>query len=149
MGQYNLNNINVIRTFPNEGVLIYGARTLSQTLKDRYINVVRTLIYAQVSVSATLNKFVFRNNNGETWRKIDRLLTKFLEEMWKDGGLKGNSPSEAFFVRVGESGGVQTASDTLEGRIITEVGIAPNRPGEFLVFRWSQFQSEDGTITIL
>ena len=149
MGQYNLNNINVVRSFPNEGVLIYGSRTLSQTLKDRYINVVRTLIYAQVSVSATLNKFVFRNNNADTWRQIERLLTSFLEEMWKDGGLKGTNPTDAFFVKVGESGGVQTATDTLEGRIIVEVGIAPNRPGEFLIFRWSQIQSEDGTITIL
>lgn len=149
LGLLNEAGVNVIRSFKNEGVLIFGGRTLDRILKWRYINVMRTFMYAQVSVSQSLNRFTFRNNNQETWAALKNDLTDFFTEMWNDGGLVGTSPDQAFYVKVGEVDGVQTATDTLNGRIIHEIGIAPQRPGEFLIFRWAQVQNQNGELTIL
>jgi len=149
LGDLNEANINVIRTFNNEGVLIYGGRTLSTDIRWRYINVVRVFMYVQSSITDSTQWAVFRNNNSNTWATIKLRIQNFLNDLWKADGLKGDLPGQAYIVKVGESDNVQSANDTLNGRLVTEVAIAPNRPGEFVIFRWAQLQNEGGVVTFL
>ena len=46
---------------------------------------------------------------------------------------KGAKEEEAFFVTCDRA--TMTEDDILNGRLICEIGIAPVRPGEFVVFR--------------
>lgn len=137
--------VNIIRDRASKGIIIYGVRTLYTELDFRYINVRRLFQYVQLSVANSVEGNLFRNNTPRTWTRLRAKLNEFLTELYQDGGLYGNSTSEAFFVKVGESDGVQTPVDTANGRLIAEVGINPPVPGEFLIFRYSQF---DGGATI-
>ena len=56
--------------------------------------------------------------------------------------LAGSSPSEAFFVEIGSS--TMSADDIRNGRLICNIGIAPSRPAEFVIFRLTQRTSETG-----
>ena len=54
--------------------------------------------------------------------------------------LAGTSPSEAFFVEIGSN--TMSKDDIANGRLICNIGVAPTRPAEFVIFRVSQFTSE-------
>jgi phage tail sheath protein FI len=62
--------------------------------------------------------------------------------MWRTGMLAGSSPSEAFFVEIGST--TMTRDDIMNGRLICNIGIAPSRPAEFVIFRVSQMTAEAG-----
>ena len=57
--------------------------------------------------------------------------------------LAGASAGEAYFVEIGP-GTTMTMDDIRAGRLICNVGIAPSRPAEFVIFRLSQFTSDAG-----
>ena len=53
--------------------------------------------------------------------------------LWQDGALFGASPDEAFYVKCNDE---TNPSENIEaGLVITEIGIAPVKPAEFVVFR--------------
>lgn len=131
--------INIIRDRASQGILIYGVRTLSEELPFRYINVRRLFLFVQQSVANSVEGTLFRNNNASTWNSLKVTLTTFLGDMFRQGAFKGDTPAQAFFVKVGEKDGVQTTDDTDNGRLVTEIGIAAQKPAEFLIFRYSQF----------
>ena len=54
--------------------------------------------------------------------------------------LAGDSPSAGYFVEIGPS--TMSRDDIVNGRLICNVGIAPSRPAEFVIFRVTQFTSE-------
>ncbi len=56
--------------------------------------------------------------------------------------LVGGSQSEAFFVDIGPS--TMTRDDIMNGRLICNIGIAPSRPAEFVIFRLTQHTAEAG-----
>ncbi len=56
--------------------------------------------------------------------------------------LSGASPSEGYFVEIGPS--TMTRDDIMNGRPICNVGIAPSRPAEFVIFRVTQHTAEAG-----
>lgn len=136
-----LNNasINVIRNVRGEGVVVWGVRTLSST-DDRfiYVNTARSFGYIKQSVSEGLQWAVFRNNDTELAQQIKASVGDFLNSIWQDGGLKGDTPEEAYEILAGEADGVQSPTDTLEGRAIVQVAVALQRPAEFVIFRWSE-----------
>ena len=57
--------------------------------------------------------------------------------------LAGASANEAYFVEIGP-GATMTAEDIRAGRLICNIGIAPSRPAEFVIFRLSQNTSDAG-----
>jgi phage tail sheath protein FI len=64
--------------------------------------------------------------------------TNFLTRVWRDGALFGASPGEAFYVKCDAE---TNPPDMVEaGQVTTEIGIAPVKPAEFVVFRISQYQ---------
>jgi phage tail sheath protein FI len=131
-------SICAIRSFPGMGVLVWGARTLDGNSNDwRYINVRRTLIYIEQSIKDAARAYVFEANDAKTWVSVERMISNFLIGLWKQGGLAGPKPADAFSVSVG-LGKTMTAEDILEGRMNVSVKVAVSRPAEFIVITFQQ-----------
>jgi hypothetical protein len=122
-----------IRTFAGRGVLVWGARTLDGNSQDwRYINVRRTLIYVEQSIKIAIEAYVFTANVSATWIAVKAIIENFLIGFWRDGGLVGAKPDDAFAVQVG-LGSTMTAQDILDGYMRVTVRLAVSRPAEFIV----------------
>jgi phage tail sheath protein FI len=136
--------VNVIRDFRSsgQGVRLWGARTLSADPDWIYVNVRRLFNFVEESVEQGLQWTVFEPNAPETWDRVRRSISVFLERVWRDGALLGDKREEAFFVRCDRT--TMSTDDILNGRLICLVGLAAVRPAEFVVLRFSQFTVESG-----
>ena len=130
--------INAIRPVPGSGLCIMGARTLSGSRTDRYINARRTLLRVKKRISDLTQFGVFENNNSYLWDQITTICIAYLNEIWQAGALKGNIPSEAFYVICDATN--NTEESIAEGELNVEVGVALNTPAEFVVIKIGQFQ---------
>jgi phage tail sheath protein FI len=132
----NPNGINVIRAFPGRGIRVWGARTLSSDPSWRYLNVRRLFNYIEASINRGTQWVVFEPNDQNLWERIKRDVTSFLNLVWMSGALFGATPDQAFFVKCDAE---TNPSDVIEaGMVITEIGISPVKPAEFVVFRIGQ-----------
>ena len=129
--------INLIRNIQGQGIRIWGARTCSSDSSWRYINVRRLFIFLEESIRRSTGWAVFEPNDDMLWTKVRNTITSFLGTQWRNGALVGAAEAEAFFVNVG-LGSSMTQDDVLNGRMICEIGVAPSRPAEFVIFRISQ-----------
>jgi phage tail sheath protein FI len=130
-------SINAIRFFRGQGNLVYGARTLAGNDNEwRYVPVRRLFIMVEESVKKATEPYVFEANNARTWLNVKSMIENFLTGIWRDGGLAGAVPQDAFFVKVG-LGQTMTAQDILEGKMIIEIGMAAVRPAEFVILKFS------------
>ncbi|HRW06063.1 MAG TPA: phage tail sheath subtilisin-like domain-containing protein [Caldilineaceae bacterium] len=129
--------INCIRRFPGRGIRIWGARTLSSDPAWRYINVRRLFNYVEESVERSMQWTVFEPNDVYLWAKVRRDVTAFLRTVWLSGALFGVDPNQAFYVKCDEELNPQEIRD--QGIMICEIGMAPVKPAEFVVFRFSQY----------
>ena len=131
-----------IRPFIGLGTIVWGARTLDANSLDwRYINVRRTMIMIEQSVKFAANAYVFEPNVKNTWVAINSMISSFLTNLWKQGGLAGASPEEAFEVSVG-LGATMSPTDILEGIMRISVKVAMSRPAEFIVITFQQKMQE-------
>jgi hypothetical protein len=138
--------VNAIREFPGTGLLVYGARTLDgHSVDGRYIAVRRTEIMLNASIQGAILACVFEPNAAKTWSSIRDMLRAFLSSVWKQGGLVGATPEDAFFVRCG-LGETMTDDDVCAGRLRVEVGVALQNPGEFTVLVHSQVMAPALTV---
>ena len=130
--------INAIRTFPGEGVKVWGARTLDGNSQDwRYVNVRRTMLYIEESVKNAAKAYVFEPNVANTWLNMKSMIGSFLSSVWKQGGLAGAVPEDAFAVQVG-LGETMTQDDVLNGIMRITVLVAITRPAEFIEITFQQ-----------
>jgi phage tail sheath protein FI len=134
----NLLGINVIRSL-NGAIRVWGARTLgsADSAKIPYINVRRLMIFLRESIDEGTQFTVFEPNSNPLWQKIIRSVTAFLTRVWRDGALFGLQPEQAFYVKCDESTNPPEIRDV--GQVITEIGVAPVKPAEFVIFRIAQF----------
>ncbi len=131
-------SINVIRTFPGIGTLVWGGRTLDGNSQDwRYINVRRTLIMIEQSLKLASRSYVFEPNDANTWITVKSMMNNFLTNLWKQGALAGAAPEQAFDVQIG-LGATMTANDILDGKMLITVKVAIVRPAEFIVITFQQ-----------
>jgi phage tail sheath protein FI len=131
-------SVNAIRTFIGEGVLIWGARTLDGNSLDwRYINIRRTVIMLEESLKLALKAYVFEPNDSGTWVTIKSMIVNFLTGIWKQGGLAGATPDDAFSVSIG-LGNSMTPEDVLNGILRVTVLVAVSRPAEFIEITFQQ-----------
>ena len=132
--------VNLIRALPGQGIRVWGARTASSNASFKYVNVRRLFIYVEQSIKTATSWVVFEPNNSSLWARVQMTVSSFLENMFRSGMLAGDTPDEAFFVDIGPS--TMSRDDIMNGRLICEIGIAPSRPAEFVIFRVTQFTSE-------
>ncbi len=128
--------VNLIRAFPGRGIRVWGARTISSNGLWKYLNVRRLFIYVEESIRANTNWVVFEPNSEVLWSRVTRTIENFLATCWRDGALAGTSPDQAFYVQCGPT--TMTQDDIDNGRLICEIGIAPVKPAEFVIFRITQ-----------
>ncbi|EDS12301.1 phage tail sheath family protein [Anaerotruncus colihominis] len=136
----NPQGVNLIRSFTGRGIRVWGARTASSNPLWKYINVRRLFIFVEESLKANTNWVVFEPNSEALWGRVQRTIELFLSSMWRSGALAGTSPGEAFFVNIGRS--TMTQDDIDNGRLICNIGIAPVKPAEFVIFRITQHTVE-------
>jgi phage tail sheath protein FI len=129
--------VNCIRAFPGRGIRVWGARTLSSDASWRYVPVRRLFNFVEKSIELGTQWVVFEPNDVDLWERVKRDITAFLTRVWRDGALFGATPSEAFYVKCDEELNTPEIRDA--GQMICEVGLAPVKPAEFVIFRISQF----------
>ncbi|NUT50365.1 MAG: phage tail sheath family protein [Saccharothrix sp.] len=140
-GQHDILNpvgLNVIRDFRamGRGVRVWGARTIWKDAEWMYVNVRRLFNFVEESVNRGCQWVVFEPNSEPTWARLRRTIDAFLEQVWRDGALMGDSKDQAYFIRCDRS--TMSQADILGGRLYCLIGLAPVRPAEFVILRFSQ-----------
>ncbi|WP_030664660.1 phage tail sheath subtilisin-like domain-containing protein [Streptomyces rimosus] len=136
--------VNCIRAFPGRGIRVWGARTLSSDPEWRYLNVRRYFNYLEESILIGTQWVVFEPNDHALWARIRRNISAFLVNEWRSGALFGRQPEEAYYVKCDEETNPPESVDL--GRVVCEIGVAPVKPAEFVIFRLSQFSSGSGEL---
>lgn len=136
----NRNGVNCIRGFPGRGIRTWGARTLATDSEPewKYINVRRLFNYLTASIAQGTSWAVFEPNDEMLWSQLRIAVTNFLMGVWREGGLFGASPEEAFFVKCDSD--TNPPESIEEGQVNIVVGVAPVEPAEFVMFQISQHQ---------
>lgn len=132
--------INLIRAIPGQGIRIWGARTASSNSSFKYVNVRRLFVFVEESIKANTSWVVFEPNDVALWQRVQMTIANFLDNLWRGGMLAGASADEAYFVEIGPN--TMSRDDIMSGRLICNIGIAPTRPAEFVIFRVTQHTAE-------
>jgi phage tail sheath protein FI len=135
-GNLNLMGVDVIRRFPQAGVVAFGARTISSDPQWGYVPVRRTAIMLRVSIYYGIQWAVFEPNDEPLWSQLRLSIGSFMMTLYRQGAFQGASPSQAFFVKCDEE--TTTQADIEAGVVNVLVGFAPLRPAEFIVVKISQ-----------
>jgi len=130
-GELNTQGINCLRAFPGRGIRVWGARTLSRDPNWRYINVRRLFLTLTRWIEFNMGWANFEPNTPMLWLQIKRELSAYLSDLWTGGALVGQTANEAFYVKCDEETNPPEAVDA--GHVITEIGLAPRAPAEFVV----------------
>jgi phage tail sheath protein FI len=132
--------INCIRSFPGRGIRIWGARTLSSNPSWRYVPVRRLFNMIEESIERGTQWVVFEPNDPVLWGAVRRDVRAFLSNVWRSGALFGNNPDAAFYVKCDAETNPPELRDV--GQMVVEIGIAPVKPAEFVIFRVSQWSGD-------
>ena len=134
----NPQGINCIRDL-NGNIRIWGARTVGGDANGefKYINVRRLFLSIRDSLEEGTQWTVFEPNDMELWAKIRRNVNAYLTNVWRSGALFGATPQEAFFVKCDAENNPPEVRDL--GQVVIEIGVAPVKPAEFVIFRISQW----------
>lgn len=129
--------VNAIRNIPGAGVVVMGARTLKNDgTANKYVNMRRSLIYVNKRLRDLTQFALFENNSEALWNRIRTTVGVFLNEYRNQGGLRGATPAEAFFVKCDAEN--NPAESIALGEVHIEVGVALEYPAEFVVINLSQ-----------
>ena len=135
--------VNAIKFVPGSGIVIMGARTLKGGYSDMYIPVRRSLIFLEKALVDLTQFAVFEPNDTILYRRLTAVVGGFLNNFWTQGGLRGDTPEQAFFVLCDSSN--NPLSSVEAGQVNIQVGVALQRPAEFVVINIGQF---DGGATV-
>jgi phage tail sheath protein FI len=136
----NPEGINCFRYFAGRGFRLWGARTISSDPEWKYVNLRRYFAYLEHSIDKGTQWAVFEPNGEALWANIRRTIEDFLFNEWVSGALLGDKPEKAFFVRCDRS--TMTQNDLDNGRLVCQIGLAPLRPAEFVIFRIGQWTAD-------
>ena len=137
-GTINMDGVNCIRGFGTRGIRVWGARTLSSNTDWQYINVRRLFNMVETAIMDGTQFAVFEPNDKALWEGLKRTVSSFLRGLWRDGALFGATAEQAFYVKCDEETNPPESID--QGKVIVEVGIAPVKPAEFVIFRIAQIK---------
>ena len=117
-----------------DSVVLWGARTLAGPASNwRYVPVRRLALFLERSLYQGFEWVVFEPNDAMLWARVRLSAANFLDGLWRQGALQGRKPQDAWYVRCGET--TMTQDDIDGGRLVAEIGFAPLKPAEFVVFR--------------
>ena len=128
--------VNVIRTVPTSGIVVWGARTIGSDPEWRYIPVRRMAIFLRVSIYYGIQWAVFEPNDEPLWASLRLNIRAFMLTQFRAGAFQGSKPDDAFFVKCDST--TTTQQDIDNGVVNILVGFAPLKPAEFVVLKLSQ-----------
>jgi hypothetical protein len=144
VGLLNPIGINCLRTIPNTGHVVWGARTLNGAdqlaSQWKYVPVRRLAYFIEESLFRGTQWVVFEPNDEPLWAQIRLNVGTFMQGLFRQGAFKGASPREAYFVKC--SGETTTQADIDAGIVNVLVGFAPLKPAEFVVIRIQQMMQQ-------
>ena len=120
------NRINPIASFPGQGVVVFGQKTLQgkPSALDR-INVRRLLINLRKFIASTSRFLVFEQNTSATRNRFLNIVNPFLEEVQANSGLT------AFRVVMDDSNNTPDVVD--RNQLVGQIFLQPTRTAEFIV----------------
>jgi uncharacterized protein len=139
-GLLNPIGVNCVRAFPGRGIRLYGARTASSAGQWRYVNVRRLLLMIEEAVETSIQWAVFEANDFYLRQTLVASISTFLADLWGRGALAGASEEEAFFVKCDAENNPPALAQL--GQLVIDVGVAPVRPAEFVIFRVGRTETE-------
>lgn len=129
--------VNPLINTTQTGLAVWGVRTLSPTNDVlRYVNAVRLFQFVEKSIFNSTFGFVFESITSSLYGQIKTTVDGFLNNLYNTNYFAGNSPSQAYFCICDDTNNPPEVVN--QGQVVVDIGIAPNRPGEFIRFRFSQ-----------
>jgi phage tail sheath protein FI len=132
--------INALRTFPEIGPVIWGARTsvgADQTPNQwKYIPVRRTALFIEESLRRGTQWAVFEPNDEPLWSSLRLNVTTFMQTLFSQGAFQGSTPQDAYLVKCDGDNNPQSQIDL--GIVNILVGFAPLKPAEFVIINIQQ-----------
>ena len=118
--------VNPIASFPGQGVVVWGQKTLQgkPSALDR-VNVRRLLIRLKKFIASTTRFLVFEQNNAATRNRFLNIVNPFLESVQSNSGLS------AFRVVMDESNNTPDVVD--RNQMVGQIFVQPTRTAEFIV----------------
>jgi phage tail sheath protein FI len=143
-GVLNPLGVNCLRSFPVNGRVVWGSRTLvgaDQLASEwKYLPVRRTALYIEESLFRGTQWVVFEPNDEPLWSQIRMNVGAFMQNLFRQGAFQGSSPREAYFVKCDSETTTQTDIDN--GIVNIIVGFAPLKPAEFVVIKLQQIAGQ-------
>lgn len=130
----NTQGINIIRSFSGNPPVSWGAGTIRRlsAASDEYVylSVRRLALFIEDSVERGTRWTGAERNDELLWEQIRRSVENFLDTLFRQGGLQGTQPREAYGVRCGRDTTSQAELDL--GMVNIEIFFAPLRPANFV-----------------
>ena len=143
-GELNVRGINVIRSLPVYGSVVWGARTLAgadaAASEWKYLPIRRLALFLEESLRQGLTWVVFEPNDEPLWGQIRLNVESFMQGLFQRGAFAGTSPRQAYYVLCDRSNNPQ--GDVNLGIVNIEIGFAPLRPAEFVVLKLRQIAGQ-------
>jgi phage tail sheath protein FI len=143
-GELNKLGINCLRSFPVNGRVVWGARTMrgADQLADeyKYVPVRRLALFIEESLYRGTQWVVFEPNDEPLWAQIRLNVGAFMQNLFRQGAFQGRSPREAYLVKCDAE--TTTQNDINLGIVNIFVGFAPLKPAEFVVIRIQQLAGQ-------
>jgi phage tail sheath protein FI len=118
------------------GYFVDGARTAKGSGNFPTVAERRGVSYIEQTIKAGLQVYRHRNNDRKLRQAVTRTVTAFLLLQMKLGAFRSRKPSEAFFVDFGD--GLNPDSEVFAGKLNGRVGLATQKPAEFIIVSFSQ-----------
>ena len=132
-GVLNTAGINVIRGNSGRPIRVMGARTVSSDPNFRFLNVRRLLCMVRVALELCSRWVVFEPNNAHTRLSLTATLTRFLNQLWRQGALAGATAAAAFQVVCNDTN--NPPNTQFLGQLHIDIGLAASVPFEFVLLR--------------
>jgi Bacteriophage tail sheath protein len=143
-GNLNVLGVNVLRTFPIFGNVVWGARTTvgaDQAASEwKYLPVRRMALYIEESLYQGLKWVVFEPNDEPLWAQIRLNVGSFMHQLYRQGAFAGATPKDAYLVKCDKD--TTTQADVDRGIVNILVGFLPLKPAEFVVIRIQQLAGQ-------
>lgn len=128
--------INPLTTFPGAPRHIDGSRTLKGGSNFPSVPERRGVSFIEQSVKGGLQFARHKNNDEELRATVSRTVQSFLEIQMKNKAFRTQDPSTAFYVDFGD--GLNPPSVQFAGQLIGRIGLATNKPNEYIILKFTQ-----------
>ena len=130
--------IDIVKEMFVEGMISYNDEVYISNMrqKEALVNAMDSLLKVEESIKANTNWVANEPNDELLWIKVERTIHNFLNNVRLSGALAGNAPLDAFYIVVGKS--TMSQDDIDNGRLVCEIGVAPVKPAEYVIFRITQ-----------